>query len=803
MREILKQDSQNLYFLQIGQALELEKKLGFQNNSVIGGLSNHISRLLNESFQYSLKVSIPKDFLNFASLYQDSSKSKRSQIISELEKLLNFDSKKLFSGNPPKKIAASNQVALRGSVRYQKYVGAATASKLKRLKVGNIGDLLHHFPFRYLDTSSLKRISEVKEGEEATVIGLVKDVRKFKSKRGTHILNIGIYDGTAYLYGVWFNQDYIAEALKEGKRAAFSGKIAYRFGQLQIENPFYDIIDDEMDIDQDTVHTNRIIPFHPATQNLSSSRIRRIVKHLVDVKTKFPDPLPTSVKSNFGYLSKSLCLREIHFPTTMELYEKARSRLVFEELFLIQVGLALKKVHFEQQTKGIEHKISNSLVKEFYSSLPFELTDDQKKVISEIQTDMTSPKPMNRLLQGEVGSGKTVVALATLLTTVENGFQGAIMAPTEVLAEQHFRKIKSFLKSSKVNVALLTGSLSPKEKAQIQDKITRGEVDIVVGTHTLVQETVTFKNLGAAVIDEQHRFGVRQRINLKKKGVYPDVLIMTATPIPRTLALTLYGDLDVSAIKQLPLGRKLSEHVKTYICDRNHRSWAYEKIRSEVKKGRQAYIVCPLIEESDKLQVKAVAEETERLENEIFPDLKVALIHGRLRPSEKEQVMQDFQNGLIDILISTTVIEVGIDVPNASVMLIEDADRFGLSQLHQLRGRIGRGEHKSYCILFADPNTDEGKARMEAIKEISDGFKLAEADLEIRGEGQIFGTRQSGVPDLKLARLTQDLDVLLSARKEAFKIVQNDFSLKSVRHKLLLFEVKERFASRLDWLFHS
>ena len=802
MTGITKEDTQDVYKLQIGHVLELEKRLGCRDSSVIGGFTGYINNFFNQSHASS-SGGIPEMTVDLATRYRDITRSKRAQLIEELIKQLQPDCSEPFCSHLPKRVAAKNQVILRADVRYQKFVGTATAEKLKKLKVETIRDLLFHFPHRYLDTSSLKKISELKEEEEATVVGTVKDINKFRSKRGTRVLTIGLFDGTAYLHGVWFNQDYIAETLKKGVKVAFSGKVAFRFGKLQIENPFYDVIDDRTDLSKDTVHTNRIIPFHPATKNLSSSRIRRIIKHLVDTRTKLPDPLPTSLAMKKDLLPKSLCLKEIHFPTTLKLYKKARERLVFEELFLIQMGLAIKKAHFEQKTRGIRHKIGDTLIKKFYYSLPFDLTGDQKRVIKEIQKDMAKSEPMNRLLQGEVGSGKTIVALATLLTTVENGYQGAIMAPTEVLAEQHFGKIGDFVRDLDLSVALLTGSLKAKEKEQIRESIVRGEIDIVVGTHTLVQEDVVFKKLGAAVIDEQHRFGVAQRINLKEKGICPDILVMTATPIPRTLALTLYGDLDVSVIKELPLGRRISDHIKTYICDRDHRDWAYEKIRSEIKKGRQIYIVCPLIEESNKLEAKAVEEETERIKNEIFPDLKVGLLHGKLKPVEKKQVMRGFQQGLIDILIATTVIEVGIDVPNASVMLIENADRFGLAQLHQLRGRIGRGEHKSFCVLFADPNTDEGRARMDAIKKVSDGFKLAEVDLEIRGEGQIFGTRQSGLPDLKLARLTRDLDILLAAREEAFAIAGDDMFLKTPRYRLLLSEVKERFAGRLDWLFHS
>jgi ATP-dependent DNA helicase RecG len=799
-KEVQEQDATRV---RLASALELEKRLDYRNSSVIGGFSNYARRA------EGLPTCCPDGRLSprepdLATRYgRDIAGTDRPQLLAELEKSFGSSLGGPFRDELPKKDEVQNSISLRSDVRYQKFVGAATAQKLEKLGVRTIGDLLHHFPHRYLDTSSLRKISELRTGEDATVIGIVRDVRKLRSKRGTRILNIGIFDGTAYLYGVWFNQNYIAETLKPGVKVAFSGKIVYRFKQLEIENPFYDVIDERTDIDEDTIHTNRIIPFHPATKNLSSSRIRRIIKHLTDTKSRVPDPLPTPLRMRMGLLSKSLSLKEIHFPTSQALCDEARKRLVFEELFLIQIGLALKKAHFKQQVKGIRHKVGNFLLDRFYSSLPFDLTPDQKKVISEIQDDMKQPEPMNRLLQGEVGSGKTIVALATLLTTVENGYQGAIMAPTEVLAEQHFHKIKAFLQGLDINVALLTGSQTPKEKQAIQSKIERGETDIIVGTHTLVQQGVIFKRLGAAVVDEQHRFGVAQRINLKEKGVYPDILVMTATPIPRTLALTLYGDLDVSIIKELPMGRKIGDHIKTHVCDQNHRDWAYKKISDEVRKGRQAYIVCPLIEESNKLEAKAAAEEAKRLKDLVFPDLKVALLHGKLKNAEKEQVMLDFRNGLTEILISTTVIEVGIDVPNASVMLIEDADRFGLAQLHQLRGRIGRGKHESCCILFADPNTEEGRARMEAIKDISDGFGLAEVDLEIRGEGQIFGTRQSGLPDLKLARLTRDFDLLLVAREEAFRISREDQWLRLPHHQGLLLDVKERFGDRLDWLFHS
>ncbi|MBI4744877.1 MAG: ATP-dependent DNA helicase RecG [Actinobacteria bacterium] len=693
-----------------------------------------------------------------------------------------------------------DQKFINQSVQYIKGVGPSIARLLKRLEIETVEDLLFHFPHRYLDTSKLSPISKVKIGAKTTVMGKVHQIEKIKGRKNISVLNIGIYDGTGYLYGVWFNQDFIADRLKKGTTVSFSGRILYEFGKLQIKNPLFDVIYDETNIDEETVHTNRIVPFHPATQNLSSNRIRRIVKNALDSLDSIDDPIPASVISKYNFLDRVTAVREIHFPSDLLFLKRARLRLLFEELFLLQTGLVLRKKRLEHTLKGLTHKIDGELLKGFYHILPFELTAAQKRVVDEIQNDMAKPFPMNRLLQGEVGSGKTIVALIALLISVQGGYQSAIMAPTEVLALQHYLKIKEMVKPLGIRVEILTGSQSQKQKDELQKEIKEGNVDIVIGTHSLIQKNVEFKSLGLVVIDEQHRFGVRQRVNLKEKGECPDVLIMTATPIPRTLSLTLYGDLDVSVIDELPAGRK---PITTKVINHSHRDKAYELIRREIENGRQTYIVCPLIEESDKLEVKAVMEEAERLKNEIFPDLKVSFIHGKLKQSEKEKVMGEFRNGELDILISTSVIEVGVDVPNATVMLIEDAERFGLAQLHQLRGRIGRGEHKSYCILFADLLTEEGKNRMKAIVNCTDGFKLAEADLEIRGEGQLFGPRQSGLPDLKLAKLTKHIKILNHARREAFEIIESDPLLSKEEHQSTLKEIKNKFASSLDWLFNA
>lgn len=689
-------------------------------------------------------------------------------------------------------------------------VGPAVAARLKKIGILTVGDLLYHFPHRHLDPASVLPISKVKVGQEAIVVGTVRAVRKTVGKRGTKVLSIGIFDGAGYLYGTWFNQDFIADRLTEGTRVSFRGRVLFRFGQLQIQNPLYDVLGDEKEFDEAALHTQRIVTFHPATSGLSATQIRRMIKNTVDVFGDLPDPLPVPVLLQHSLMPWKTAIQQIHFPDSLENYELARRRFIFEELFMIQIGLAVRKRRIQDEEKGIQYQIKTDLLNQFYRFLPFTLTDDQQKAVCQIQKDMTSSHPMNRLLQGEVGSGKTVVALAALLTAVQSGYQGAIMAPTEVLASQHMLRVANFLKNLPVKTVLLTGSQKNKEKEFALDQIAKGEVNIVIGTHALIQEGVKFENLGLVVIDEQHRFGVRQRLFLKEKGTSengrgraPDVLIMTATPIPRTLSLTLYGDLDISILKQSPVRSSLSDRIETIVCDRSHRQMAYDKIKEEVASGHQAFIICPLIEESDKLKVKSVLKEAEKLKSQVFPELKVGILHGRMKPQEKDEIMTGFRKGSLDIMIATTVIEVGIDIPGVTVILIEDAERFGLSQLHQLRGRVGRGGDKAYCFLFADPPTEEGKARMEAISTIYDGFQLADRDLEIRGEGQLFGERQAGLPDLRLARLTEHIDVLLKARETAFDLVKKDPRLESPEHRFLLLELKRRFKQNFDWIFHA
>lgn len=608
------------------------------------------------------------------------------------------------------------------------------------------------------------------------------------------MLTVTIFDGTGYLSGIWFNQQYHKDRLGEGVEVAFSGKVQFRGNELQMVNPSYDVLGgEEADDRAEAIHTGRIIPLYPATAGVSSAALRRLVSHALELVAGIADPVPRATREKFKLMPLEEALREAHFPTGPEALKRARYRAAFDELFMMQVGLALRKKHREAEARGTSHGAPPSLTTGFMEALPFELTSAQRKAWGEISADMEKPTQMNRLLQGEVGSGKTVVAVLALLKAVENGRQGALMAPTEVLAHQHFGRISDMLEGLPVRVELVTAGTP----GDILADINSGEVDIAIGTHALIQEGVEFAKLGLVVVDEQHRFGLDQRVTLASKGEDPDILHMSATPIPRTLSMTLFGDLDISVIDELPSGRK---GVVTVVADSSQRPGAFAMVGKEVGKGRQVFVICPLIEESNKLEARAAAEEAKRLQAE-FPGRRVELLHGQMKSEEKRSVMDRFQAGEIDILISTVVVEVGVDVPNATVMIVENADRFGLAQLHQLRGRIGRGPERAICVFFADPRTDEAKARMEAIRKYEDGFELAEADLQIRGEGSLFGTRQSGLPDLKVARLGRNLELLRKTREEAFGVVDEDPTLGKRENALLKWEANRRFAGSLDWLF--
>ncbi len=682
-----------------------------------------------------------------------------------------------------------------------KGVGEANRAYLADLGIRTVEDLLYHFPRRYLDRSKIASIAQVRLGEEATVIGTVTGTRESRTAHRRSILSVIISDGTSPLTGVWFNQPYHANRLQPGVTVIFSGKAQFKYGQLQMVNPAYDILAESED-SSGPIHTGGIIPLHPASANLSAARLRRLIRNALEALPSIEDPVPRELLVRHRLSDRRRALWEMHFPSDRRALARARNRMVFEELMVIETGLALEKGHRERESQGIVHPAPGVLIDDFLRQLPFSLTGSQREVWGEIAADMRSFHPMNRLLQGEVGSGKTLVALLALLLAVQGGRQGALMAPTEVLAEQHHRTLTGFLEGFPgVQVEMLTGSMRAAQRREALARVASGESHIVVGTHALIQKSVAFHALGLAVVDEQHRFGVHQRVLLKEKGGTPDTLIMTATPIPRTLSLTLYGDLEISTLTELPPGRG---EVITHVGDARYREKAYELMRREMAEGRQVFVVCPLVESSPQVEAKAAEDEVHVLRDE-FHEQAIGLIHGQMPKDKKDAAMRDFRAGKTGMLVATTVIEVGIDIPNASVMLVENADRFGLSQLHQLRGRIGRGEHRSHAIFLFSLDTPEAQERKAAIASHRDGFGLAEADLEQRGEGQLFGVRQSGLPDLRITKLLRDKKILEATRGYAFELVEKDRHLSHPEHALLKAEVRHRFggAAQLEWLFHA
>jgi ATP-dependent DNA helicase RecG len=691
---------------------------------------------------------------------------------------------------------------------------------LGSLGVDTVTDLVHHYPRRYIDRTAVTKMGDLRIGQEATFIGTVRRVRTQYTRRRQPIVTVTVFDGTGYVDLSWFNQAWPARRHREGQEVAVSGKVAAFRGRLRVQNPAVEVLTGG---DADQVHTGRIVPVHPAGEGVSTGVIRRLVHEALRRLPALPDPIPTDIRERQGLPPLPEAVRDIHFPETGDDERRARDRLKFDELFFLELGVAFRKHRVESETEGVAHDPTGDLASRFVEALPFELTTAQRRAIDEVASDMAGPRPMNRLLQGDVGSGKTVVALSACLVAAQSGHQAAIMAPTEVLAGQHFRTVEALLGSIGGRrlgpadagpqgsllepgaegpvYALLTSAVTGKERERVLDGVASGAVDVLVGTHALVQETVEFANLSLVVVDEQHRFGLHQRIALKEKGAHPDVLIMTATPIPRTLALTYYGDLDVSVLDELPAGRRpTSTRVARTAAERRR---AYELVREQVGQGRQAFVVCAAIDEENRLEVRAAEKEAERLRTEEFPDLRIALLHGRMRPKEKEARMDAFRAGEADVLISTTVIEVGVDVPNATVMLVENAERFGLAQLHQLRGRIGRAEHPSTCVLFDEsaPDNEDAKQRLAAMVRTTDGFELADEDLRLRGEGTLFDIRQSGLPDLRLARLAEDTDLVRRAREEAFALIGSDPEMDA--HPELRAELERRFADSIDWLFHS
>lgn len=672
------------------------------------------------------------------------------------------------------------------SARFVKGVGPSKLRLLNRLGIETIEDLLYCLPRRYEDRSNIKKVSSVTPGNFETIRAKVLTFGDRFTKKGMNIFQVAVGDSTGVIRAIWFNQPYMKDRFKIGQELIIYGKVE-KYNYLQINNPEYEILTGTK---EDSIHMGRIVPIYPLTESLNQRWFRNVLKYTVDHYINgILDMLPYDIRRRNNLMTLKEAIRNIHLPVSEIVLKKARYRLIFDEFLLLQAGIALKRATIKIDLSGYSHKTEGALIDRFKTALPFEFTKSQSKVIKEITQDMKSSRPMNRLLQGDVGCGKTVVALYALILAIQNKYQGALMAPTEILAEQHYRNINGLLKDMEVKVVLLSGDLKPEERERRRHMIKTGEVDLVVGTHAIIQQGTRFKRLGLAVIDEQHKFGVMQRALLKSKSMNPDILVMTATPIPRTLALTVYGDLDVSIIDELPPGRK---SIKTLYFEEKNREKAYTIAGEQVRLGRQVYVVYPIIEDSERSDLRAATKMHKEL-SEFFPDLRVGLLHGRMKSGDKERIMRDFKEQKIDILVSTIVIEVGVDIPNASAMIIEHAERFGLSQLHQLRGRIGRGRYISYCILVAKPKSDEAKKRISAMLETQDGFKIAEEDLEIRGPGEFFGTRQHGLPELKIGNIVRDRDILELARVEAFELVRRDRFLRGPANRYIRERLKKKF----------
>ena len=676
---------------------------------------------------------------------------------------------------------------LNKEIQFVKGIGPKRAEKLHKLNIFTLKDLIYYFPRQYEDRSKVKKINQLENEEKVTIKGVITRMDSYSPKKGMNIIRMDMRDNTGYIKLSFFNQEYI-------KRVFKSGDSIVVFGKVKIENNFKEFVPIEIEHYSSKPQSNcKIEPVYPLTYGLSNKELQGIIRSvLTKEEFKVKEYLPTYILEKYKLCGIDFAVRNIHSPSNKEALKIALYRLVFEEFLILQLGLFYFK-NGVNESSGIEFK-ENEKLNDIIESLPFKLTKAQNRALSEITQDMTSSKVMNRLVQGDVGSGKTVVALLALASAVLNGYQGALMAPTEILASQHYDSFKEILERFNIKSELLVGSLTKKQKEKVLEKVKNQEVDILIGTHALIEDKVEFKNLGIVITDEQHRFGVRQRGRLSNKGDSPDILVMTATPIPRTLALILYGDLDISIIDELPPGR---QPIETIAIEHKRRNEAYENlVRSEVQKGRQVYVVCPLVEESEKIEATAASELVEELKREFFSDLRVRVLHGKMRPAEKDAIMDDFKNKKLDILVSTTVIEVGVNVPNATLMIIENAERFGLAQLHQLRGRVGRGNHKSYCILIYNSKTEVCKERMAIMEETTDGFKISQKDLEIRGPGEFFGTRQHGLPELKVANIFKHIKILKQAQLEARYIIGQDRRLQLKENQKIKEEILYKFSER-------
>ena len=677
---------------------------------------------------------------------------------------------------------------LNKDVKYVKTVGPNRVKLLNKLNIYTLKDLITYFPRDYEDRSKPKNLYECVDGEEVLIEAMATGRINEMHKGRMTISRLIVKDQTGTCYITWFNQGYLRDKFQAGRMYRFFGKISNKNGRLEMNSPVYDEIDQSK-------NTGRIIPIYPLTYELKQSTLRKIMENgLAEVRGLLPETLPEYIINENKLWNINSTIERIHFPVELSDFNKARERLVFEELLTMQLALLKLKNNYEHNTNGIQFD-KNAKMSDVINELPFKLTKAQLRVLEEIDNDMESNKSMNRLLQGDVGSGKTVVAMISAYKAVKSGYQATIMAPTAILASQHLEGFKQILDKFGIRCELLISSITKKKKEEILHKLQAGEIDILIGTHAILEENVIFKNLGLVVTDEQHRFGVKQRGKIASKGERPDVIAMSATPIPRTLALILYGDLDISIIDELPPNRK---KIETYAVRKNMEERVNAFIRKQINEGRQAYIVCPLVEENEEMDLKSVIELAEKYKKETFSEYSVEYLHGKMKAKEKDEIMQKFNNGEIQILIATTVIEVGVNVPNASIMVIENAERFGLAQLHQLRGRVGRGEYQSYCILKYEGNGETVRQRMKVMCDTNDGFIISEKDLELRGSGDFFGTEQHGLPEFKIANLFEDIGTLKKVQRLAINIMEDDPLLENEVNKKLNELVKDKFGSKIE-----
>lgn len=809
-------------FEKLQKILQQEEKLGCANKAVIGGLEhfakNWLLMALKEATTKEERLTIEQIVIALRKYPELNTEEERPAAISQILEMLNQsdsapESKETpatvtspevtpakttkpqsaQSASPAPKSAPQDTLeGLDASVTRLPGIKQGYAKKLENLNVSTIGDLLTLYPRRYDDYRSLKTIHQLTYGEDVTIIAQIWQTGSKPTRSNRPLITSVLSDGTGTIEATWFNQPWLENKLTPGTQIVLSGRVNQYLGRLVFQSPDWELLDKTL------IHTGRLVPIYPLTSGITANWLRTLQKKTVDYWTqRLPDHLPAAIKERRALVNYDQAISQIHFPDSWETLEAARRRLAFDELLMIQLGV-LKQRQLWKSRPGSAITINRDIVNAFIGSLPFELTEAQQRVLDEILNDMAQPAAMSRLLQGDVGSGKTVVALAAMLAAIADDGQAVILAPTEILAEQHYNSMQALLNaagySGKITINLLTGSTKAADREPILSGLADGTTQLLVGTHAVIQKDVDMRNLRLAVIDEQHRFGVEQRGVLREKGENPHMLVMSATPIPRTLALTLYGDLDLSIIDQMPAGR---QEIKTRWLRHIERERAYAFLRTQIQNGRQAFIICPLVEESDKIEAKSAIEEHKRLQEDIFPDLNLSLLHGRMKGKDKDAIMADFRDGKSQILVSTSVVEVGIDIPNASTILIEGANRFGLAQLHQFRGRVGRGEHQSYCLLLADKATTEAQARLEVMEKTNNGFELAEEDLKLRGPGEFFGTRQSGLPNLKLVNLS-DTKLLEQAREEAKLIFEADPTFKKPEHKLLAQSVNAFWSQMTD-----